>query len=157
MIGIKVDNLSEVERDLTNLDKNIGTGTQRTLGEVGFFVQAEAKQRCPVSPTKAQAAGTGYHYDPKKSPNELANSIDRKLGRGYVDVGVIHGNATKYAAVIHDGRGKSWNKLGPGSKAKGNLVGEKFIDRAYDDNKREIDKQFEDGVNAEVRRFNDGN
>jgi len=154
MIGIKVDNLASVDKDLNDLNKDIGTGAQRTLGEVGRFVQSEAKVRCPVSPTKAQAAGTGYHYDPKKSPNELTNSIDADLGRGYVDVGVLHGNATKYAAVIHDGFGKLWSKLGPGSKAKGNKVGAKFIDRAYDDNEKEIDTKFERNVNAQVRKFN---
>ena len=154
MIGISVDNLVDVEKDLTELNKDVRSGTQKTLGEVGRFVQSEAKMRCPVSPTKAQAAGTGYHYDPKKSPNELTNSIESDLGRGYVDVGVLHGNATKYAAVIHDDFGKSWSKLGPGSVAKGSKVGAKYIDRAYDDNEKEIDRKFERNVNAQVRKFN---
>ena len=155
MIAIKVDNLASVEKDLTDLNKDVRSGAQRTLGEVGRFVQSEAKVRCPVSPTKAQAqTDQDYRYDKTKSPNELTNSIESDLGRDYVDVGVLHGNATQYAAVIHDGFGTRWKKLGPGSTAKGGKVGPKFVDRAYDDNKREIDRKFDKSVDIAIVRFN---
>ena len=153
MIAIEVENLTELDRDLDKFTRNVGSETQRTLGEVGRFVEAEQKRRSPISPTKAQSAGKGYHYDPKKSPGELQNSIDARTGKGFVDVGVLHGNATTYAAKMNYGK----YKLGPGSVAKktGVTVGRLFIERGYDENAREVDKMFQRGVNIMVDRFNE--
>ena len=153
MIAIKVENLNEISKDFDALERNVGKETHNTLGEVGRFVESEQKRRSPFSPTKAQAAGTGYHYDPKKSPGELQNSIEASLGRDYVDVGVLHGNATKYAAAMNYGE----YKLGPGSRAKstGRTVGRLFVERGYTENKRAVDKKFEVGMDKVVTKFNE--
>jgi len=160
MISLKTENISSVVRDLGDLTDDLETEMGATLTEVGRFVESEAKLRTPVSPTKAQAATEPfYHYDKKKSPGTLRDSITIEKGRDYVDVGVMSGGAMDYADVIHNKFGKSWHRIGPGSVAQstGRTIGGKFIDRAYDDNKAEISRMFETGVDVAVEKFNDGN
>ena len=157
MISLKTENIGSVVKDLNDLTHDIEAETRDTLTEVGLFVQAEAIQRTPISPTKAQASSDpDYNFDAKKSPGTLLHSIDVRKGMDYVDVGVMTGSALAYADAIHNGQGKSWQNIGPGSRAKsgGAKVGGKFIDRAYDDNKNEIDKKFEEGANTSVDKFN---
>jgi len=157
MISMKTENIGSVVKDLGDLSKDIEAGIGDALTEVGLFVQAEAIQRTPVSPTKSQAStDPNYNYDARKSPMTLQNSIEVRKGRDYVDVGVMTGSALDYASVIHNGQGKAWKNIGPGSRAKQGTakVGGKFIDRAYDDNKDEIDGKFTNGVNASVDKFN---
>ena len=150
MIAIKVENLTELKRDLNAFERNVGRETQRTLGEVGRFVEAEQKRRSPISPTQAQAAGT--RYTPKRTQGELQNSIEARIGNGFVDVGVLHGNATKYAAKMNYGK----YKLGPGSVAKktGVKVGRLFVERGYDENAREVNSKFDKGTDVAVIKFN---
>ena len=157
MISLKTENIGSVIADLSNLSKDITADTKSTLLEVGRFVQAEAKQRTPVSPTKAQASTEPqYNYDAKKSPGTLRDAIDLEKGNDYVDVGIMSGSARDYADVIHNKFGQSWHRIGPGSTAQstGETIGAKFIDRAYDDNKDEIDNQFDRGASHAVDKFN---
>lgn len=156
MISLKTENIGSVTKDLSDLSKDIESELSSTLTEVGLHVQAEAIQRTPVSPTKSQAStDPNYNFDARKSPKTLQNSIDVRKGSDYVDVGVMSGSALEYADRIHNGQGKTWQNIGPGSRAKQGSakVGGKFIDRAYDDNKAEISKMFSDGVNVAVEKF----
>ena len=151
MLQIEVDTAGTVA-DLRKLERDLDREMQTALKLAGRVVQAEARRRAPVSPTKAQAKGTGYRFDHKKSPNTLVNAIKIKVGRGFVDVGVMMGNALKYAGIMHDGS----YKLGPGSKAKqsgGEKVGPKFLERAYEDNEREVQGIFEGRASAAVTRI----
>ena len=147
MLHIEVDTAG-AEADLRRLSSDLDREMQRALRLAGRMVEDEAKKRSPISPTKAQARGTGYHYDSKKAPGTLTNSIGIKMGRDYVDVGVMSGNARKYAEKIHDGK----YKLGSGSKAKGAGVGPKFLDRAYEENEGKVRGVFEKRANAAVAR-----
>jgi len=157
---VKIDtNIAEVTRDLNDLGHRVADDTQDALDEVGRFVRDEARIRCPKGATKADAASDPqYRCKNRKgrSPGTLEQSISVKGGHGYVDVGVMSGNALQYANKIHNGRGTDWNRLGPGSKRKqsGARVGEKFVDRAYDENEKEIVGKFDKGVNMAVNRFN---
>ena len=151
MIAIKVENLNEISKDFDALERNVGKETHNTLGEVGRFVESEQKRRSPISPTQAQAAGT--RYTAKRAQGELQNSIEASMGRDFVDVGVLHGNATKYAAAMNYGE----YKLGPGSRAKstGRTVGRLFVERGYTENKRAVDKKFEVGMDKVITKFNE--
>ena len=147
MLHIEVDTAG-AEADLRRLSSDLDREVQRALRLAGRIVQAEAKKRCPISPTRAQAQGADYRYDKKKAPGTLTNSIGIKLERGFVDVGVMMGNALKYAQTIHDGK----YKLGPGSRAKGAQVGPKFIDRAYEDNEAKVQGVFDHRADVAVAR-----
>jgi len=161
MVKMEVENIAAIEQDFIKLGKNIAKETRSKLIETGRFVQAEAKKRCPVGPTKSQAAkDPHYNYDKKKSRGSLKNSIVMRRGRDFVDVGVIQGPALKYANYIHNLRNTEggWLLLGPGSRAKRSeeRVGEKFIDRAYDENEKFIEDMFKGGISLQVDRFNNG-
>ena len=147
MLHIEVDTAG-AEADLRRLSSDLDREMQRALRLAGRMVQAEAKKRSPISPTKAQANGTDYSYDSKKAPGTLTNSIGMRMGRGFVDVGVMHGGALKYAEQIHDGK----YKLGPGSRAKGAGVGPKFLDRAYEENEGKVQGIFDRRANVAVAR-----
>ena len=156
MVSVEVINAREIQRDLQKLGKSVAKQTQRAIEEVGRIVQTEAKLRCPVSPTKAQAKGTKYSYDAKKSPNTLKNGIKLFKGSGVVIVGVVSGAALAYADFIHNQQYKSWFFLGPGSLKKGSSVdvGGKFIDRAFTENRSELEGIIERSVNESVKIFN---
>jgi len=156
MVKVEVVGLNELKRDLNAFGKDVDRGTGRSLTEAGRFVEAEAKKRCPIGPTKSLAAGTGYHYDPKKSPGTLRGSITMLKGGDYVDVGVLQGPAMRYADVIHNRRGTAWKNLGPGNQGGTARIGEKFIDRAYDDNAQTVTDFFNRSADKSVDRFNKG-
>ena len=151
MLQIEVDT-SGTEADLRRLSSSIDSEMQKALKLAGRIVQAEAKKRCPVSPTKAQAKGTGYRFDHTKAPGTLRADIIVAEGSGYVDVGVMRGNGQKYANQIHNGS----YKLGPGSEAaqssNGERVGPKFIDRAYDDNEAKVRGVFDKRATVAVNK-----
>ena len=157
MISLKTENIGSVTKDLNKLSKDIVAERESSLLEVGRFVEAEAKLRTPVSPTKAQAKKDPfYSYKKGNRPGVLRDGIKLRKGSGWVDIGVLGANARAYADYIHNQFGKLWHRLGPGSlvQSTGRDVGAKFIDRAYDENKAEIDKMFDDGADHAVERFN---
>jgi hypothetical protein len=160
MIKLEIENAAEIARDFAQLAAGVAKSTDKSLSEAGRFVQSEAKKRAPIGPTKSQArTDPQYNYDAKKSPGTLRGDIDMRKGRDYVDVGIMQGASLQYANKIHNGRGTAWRRLGPASKKADGTprVGEKFIDRAYDENADEVNGIFDKGVTAQVRRFNDGN
>ena len=150
MLHITVDT-SEAEADLRRLEQGLDREIDHALRKAGRIVQAGAKKRCPKGPTKAQAVAGGRSYK-RGGPGGLERSITLKQGHDYVDVGVMSGEALKYAAQMHDG---TYN-LGPGSKTKQNrhgvTVGAEFLDRAYEDQQRQIRAVFNDRADVAVRR-----
>jgi len=145
MVKVEIEDLPEIMAELDEFSSNVADSTQDTLEEVGRKVQSEAKLRCPLK------------------HSTLSDSIMLFKKRGVVIVGIVQGTALQYANKIHNERFKEdgWHYLGKQSRAKNvdgtARVGEKFIDRAYDENKDEIDSKFEKGINAEVKQFNGDN
>ena len=146
MLEISVDT-SGTEADLRRLSRGIDSEMRKALKLAGRVVQAEAKKRSPKGPTKAQAKASGASYK-QGGPGGLERSIIMRVGRGFVDVGVMAGEALKYAVAMHDGK----YNLGPGSRAKGEGVGPKFLDRAYDENKGKVQGIFDSRANVAVAR-----
>jgi len=136
MIEIDVKSLDSVSK-LNRLSRGMPKAIRRGLQELGNVGKAEAKKRCPISPTKAQAQDAGSGFNIGAAPGELSNAISYKTTPDDVKIGIYHGPATKYANKIHNGQGKSWQKIGPGSEAKASQTGEEvgglFLDRAVDD------------------------
>lgn len=71
----------------------------------------------------------------RRAPGGLERSIQWRLrGKGYsIDAEVYvaaNAEAGKYAKRIHDEKGKTWRKRGPGTVAKGPRADDKYIQRA---------------------------
>lgn len=71
----------------------------------------------------------------RRAPGGLMKSIQWRLrGKGYnIDAEVYvaaNAEAGKYAKRIHDEKGKTWRKRGPGTVAKGARADDKYIQRA---------------------------
>jgi hypothetical protein len=59
----------------------------------------------------------------------------------------MNSGARDYAYKIHSLKGKSWNKRGLGTRAKGSQADEKFITRAVEDETKNIILIFESEIN----------
>lgn len=113
-----------------------------------MFVCAErckqtAVRYAPRSPTMANHAKTLKRKKTtvsRKFPGNLEKSIECEYDEKHASVFVamnalcVSKNGFNYAKKIHDERGKTWQRLGAGSIAKGGKVGEKFIERGIRDN-----------------------
>ena len=151
MISLTVRGLDGVLRGLTRSPSEIKKETRRVLGEVGRFVQSEAKRRSPVGPTKSEAKAAEIRFDPRKAPGTLRDSILMEQGRGWVKVGTWRGPAMRYARRIHDKIG--WSKRGPGTVKQGDQAGEKYLVRAITENNQEIDRKLDTITVAIERAF----
>ena len=144
MIDIAVKDLGALS-GLKRLARDTPKAIRRGLQEIGEIGKAEAKKRCNISPTKAQATAArkklkgkrNVGFNKKAAPGELSNAISYRTTLELVRIGIYHGNATKYADFIHNGQGSKWKHLGPGSESKqakvGETVGGLFLDRAVED------------------------
>lgn len=130
-------------------------------------VRAEAQKYAPRSPTQAQLnrlrkTTRKVHREPnshsRPKPGGLERSID--YSADYLEMtGEIfvaaNSEAGSYAAKMHDERGKTWRNLGPGSiaKNKGGKVGDKFIERAIDDNSKTFEKYVNDRIDKALAKI----
>jgi len=125
------------------------------LPRVGRLLRDEAKQNAPRSPTKAEFSRTLKRKAVTDRtdffPGGLEQSIEWAVRFGQCFIFVRDNSpAGKYAAKIHDEKGKTWRNRGPGTIAKGDRADEKFIERAIEDNADEIDYIFQDELNKAV-------
>lgn len=98
-------------------------GADSPFGDIGRRAQRQGKARRKAS-SHSRAA-----------PGGLERSIQwRMAGRGFaLDAEVYvaaNAEAGKYAKRIHDEKGKTWRKRGPGTVAKGPRADDKYILRA---------------------------
>ncbi len=96
------------------------------------------------------------------TPGGLEKSIRHEvLPNGDVSVFVPSNGYTRtqkgfnYASRIHDERYVKWRNLGAGSRAKssGRRVGEKFIERAVNDNAEKYKKVYEQEFQREMAKL----
>lgn len=113
-----------------------------------MFVCAErckqtAVRYAPRSPTMANASAAlkrKKRSTQRRYPGNLEKSIECEFDERHASVFVaqnafcVSKGGFNYAKKIHDERGKTWQRLGAGSIAKGAGVGEKFIERGIKDN-----------------------
>lgn len=89
----------------------------------------------------AQRSAAGQTAAIRPMPGALQNSIQMRNGVDYIEIFVPSNSpAGKYAAKIHDERGKTWQNRGPGTVAKGPQAKEKFIARAITDRRMDIER-----------------
>jgi hypothetical protein len=143
-----VAKLRQINRIFTGNEPHMA----RAMNAVGLHVQAVAENNAPRSPSTSQyrrqlkTAKGRKNSTFKGTPGGLERAIEHQVhGSEYVDILVpINSRAGKYAAKMHDEKGSTWNELGPGSRAKGGQVGDKYILRAIeseeDANARELER-----------------
>ena len=123
-----------------------------SLTVIGQHVKREAKLNAPKSPTMAERSATLKRKKRtalRTTPGGLEKSIEYEIKGGTCSVFVASNSyAGKYAKRIHDEKGKSWHKRGPGTIAKGSRADDKFIERAIRDNQ----DKFLDVFKSELRK-----
>jgi hypothetical protein len=121
----------------------------RAMLKCGLIARDEARRNAPISPTQSLINNTRKTSKRSKTqdrstgrakPGGLERSIKWRAEPDNAVVFVAsNSEAGKYALKIHDEKGISWFKLGPGSVAKkGGRVDDKFIERAINDNQDEF-------------------
>lgn len=127
-IDLKLEGLDGLLSDLGRVASNIPGGFTRALYRIGTVWKRTAVQYAPISPTQAKL---GSKSKRRAMPGGLMRSIMFYSTEKRVEVFVpSNAPAGKYAAKIHDEKGKSWRNRGPGTIAKGPQADEKFILRA---------------------------
>lgn len=99
---------------------------------------------------RAQRAGKGRRKagsHSRHAPGGLERSIEWEVrGKGFAMEAEIfvaaNAEAGKYAKRIHDEKGKTWRKRGPGTVAKGARADDKFVSRAAEKAVREFPERL---------------
>ena len=149
---VHINGVSFVLGQLAHLPKAHNLVIARSLTRIGQRVRDEAKRNAPRSPTMAQLSATlkrKKRTARRTTPGGLEKSIEYEVKGGMCSVFVASNSyAGKYAKRIHDEKGKSWRKRGPGTIAKGSRADDKFIERAIRDNQ----DKFLDVFKSELRK-----
>ena len=149
---VHINGVSFVLGQLAHLPKAHNLVIARSLARIGQRVRDEAKRNAPRSPTMAQLSATlkrKKRTARRTTPGGLEKSIEYEVKGGTCSVFVASNSyAGKYAKRIHDEKGKSWHKRGPGTIAKGSRADDKFVERAIRDNQ----DKFLDVFKSELRK-----
>ena len=150
--NVHINGVSFVLGQLAHLPKAHNLVIARSLTRIGQRVRDEAKRNAPRSPTMAQLSATlkrKKRTARRTTTGGLEKSIEYEVKGGTCSVFVASNSyAGKYAKRIHDEKGKSWRKRGPGTIAKGSRADDKFIERAIRDNQG----KFLDVFKSELRK-----
>tara|TARA_R100001086_G_scaffold249865_1_gene191431 strand:- start:667 stop:1110 length:444 start_codon:yes stop_codon:yes gene_type:complete len=138
---IKVDTVTLLAREWGRGAPKVQDSIREELDEIGDLLVDEANKRAPFESGELEIS---HSYQVTK------DGLDR-WNLSVTAGGVVNGvNVNDYAIVIHEGRGSSWNNLGPGSLAKNRKqkerVGEKFLERALIDNEELIESVLFDAI-----------
>lgn len=135
-----VDNLC---RSLERLRTACPAAARQAMSVCAERCKQTAVRYAPRSPTMANASAAlkrKKRSTQRRYPGNLEKSIECEYDERHASVFVaqnafcVSKYGFNYAKKIHDERGKSWQRLGAGSIAKGAGVGEKFIERGIKDN-----------------------
>lgn len=130
---------------------------RESLTTIGKHVKREAKLNAPKSPTMTERSATLKRKKRtalRTTPGGLEKSIEYEVKGDTCSVFVAENAYCKtkkgfnYAKRIHDEKGKSWHKRGPGTIAKGSRADDKFVERAIRDNQ----DKFLDVFKSELRK-----
>jgi hypothetical protein len=125
----------------------------RVLKRFGVLVQGTARKFCPESPTIAMYARQNKSGKTKRrrssiTTGSLRDSITTKSDKVTTSIFVPRNSrGGKYAERIHDGKGTSWRKRGPRTVQKGADADDKFIYRAYEVRKKDLDDLMDQAIN----------
>ncbi len=122
------------------------------LARIGAKIRKRAKVLCLESPTKADYEEMGINADKIViTSGNLRDSITMDLeGDDKVSVNIPVGSkGAEYAVKIHDRRFREWKYLGFRSARK--RATDKFIFFAYEDEKKNVDKEIDSLVDDFIR------
>ena len=135
-----ITGINELQVAFQQLQRTTGANIHRALARCGLIAVREAKANAPRSPTNKILSATlkrKKRTSRKMMPGGLEKSIEYEILPGDAGCSVFVASnsfAAKYAKRIHDDKGRTWQKRGPGTVAKGARADEKFIERAIKDN-----------------------
>lgn len=126
---------TETREALRALDRASGetkAGIRRALFRIGAVVKRTAVRYAPISPTSAmlRKLGKGDQGTPGGLMRSITFASDAEKAEVFVP---SNSEAGKYARKMHDEKGLSWWRRGPGTAAKGPQADHKFILRAIQD------------------------
>lgn len=131
-----------IERGLTALPAALAATMIRAHYNIATMVEIRAKRNAPISPSLGQLAAqrtTTRKVSRKRRATSrparggLQNSIDSTYTGKQASVFVsANSPAGKYAYKIHEEKGQTWHKRGPGTRAKGPAADHEFIKRAVE-------------------------
>lgn len=141
---IKVGNADAVAVYLRNCGRAMTQAASRAMKRISNVVLKKAVEYAPRSATRTIISKTlkvQRRSKSQRTPGGLEKSIKSTVRRVGTDADAIvfvasNAPAGKYAARIHNQKGKTWFKRGPGTVAKGPQADEKFIARAIKDTER---------------------
>lgn len=157
-IGVEIHGTDLLLNALAKLPREARKAGERAIWRATELVHRESKLNAPRSPTQSQKnklrktrrdtrkqrkATAFTRAKPGGLERSIENSIDSDglTGRVYV---AANSEGSKYAVRIHDEKGKTWHKRGPGTVAKGERADAKFIERALNDSRNAIDEIIKD-------------
>jgi len=157
-IDLKFEGRREVIAALKQAEREGREGISRALYRVGTLVKDRAVEYAPKSPTseelrafrrksgrgKRKSAGNRKaRATSRTKPGGLMRSISYKSNAKMAEVFVAtNSEAGRYAWRIHEEKGRTWHKVGPGTLAKGAKADHKFIERAIKDSAKDIELIF---------------
>jgi hypothetical protein len=158
---IKVDRvqLMKLSNSLRKAGISYDRGKKMLLKRIGKMVQGVARDYCPESPTIGMYAKMNKSGKTKRKRTGITSGSLRDSIQHHEDKNATHiyvpanSRGGAYAEKIHDEKGKSWKKRGPRTVQKGAKADAKFIDRAYADNSRNVDRMVDDVIDALVRKI----
>lgn len=160
---MEIRGLTELLKSMMLVDQKVRGVVTTALTFGSGKIRTRAQEYCPISPTQAQKnrlRKTTRKVTRKATtisrvkPGGLRRSIDFEVDRDALSASIFVASNSEggaYAQYIHDGRGTSWNNLGPGSVAanKSGEVDGKFIERAVNAEAEELLKY----IDAKLRKI----
>ena len=145
-----ITGIKELQAGLRQLSDATRGNIRRALARCGLIALREAKANAPRSPTNKILSATlkrKKRTSRKMMPGGLEKSIEYEVLPFECHVFVASNSfAAKYAKRIHDEKGVTWNKRGPGTVAKGPRADARFIFRAIIDNQDKFVRIFDSEI-----------
>ncbi len=162
---MKLRSASDLAANLKSDARRFRVAIAQALLLAGGRIRAEAQSYAPISPTQAQKnrlrkttrktkkKATAFT---RAKPGGLRRSIAFDVDDSRLELSVFiadNAEARDYAERIHDGEGREWRNLGPGSIAANahGKVGGMFIDRAVADNEKHLRALIERKIEGAMR------
>lgn len=149
----EIVDISGVSRLLDRLGRLAPLAAVRALSRCGLIAVREAKDNAPISPDNQILSATlrrKRRTARKTTPGGLEQSISHEVRGGNAPECSVfvasNAPAGKYARRIHDEKGVTWHRRGPGTVAKGQRADDKFIERAIRDNHEAFLRCFKDEI-----------
>lgn len=119
--------------------------TRRKLRKKKEYTKADwnrfKKRRKANATSRAKPGGL------ERSISEETNKATGNISEASASIFVSQSSeASKYAKVIHDEKGKRWKKRGAGTMMKGSRADDKFIERAIVENDDKFQAKFERAI-----------